>query len=549
MKYYIILFLAFYCSCVNAPNPSEKSRNSIYDKAIAFRNDRNTDSSFLYFNKAKDIFLQAKDSLGAGKCLVNMAIISTNQGDYFGGQELSLSATPFFNSKNQNHHVYIKSNLNNLGIACYSLKQFEESIGFYEESLKYTKDSADVLVIKNNIANVYRRKNDYKTAISLYQEILAKENNPVNYARVLSNLAYAKWIYQKEFNPIKNFNEALNIREKENDFLGQNSSYSQITDYYLENNPDSALLYAGKMYQTANQLQLPDDRLEALQKLIQLSPAESTQKYFNLYRQLADSLQNARNAAKNQFAFIRYETEKHKADNLKLQKENTERKFWIGGLMLFIVLASMGAFLWYRKRKERLQLENENAIKESELKTSKKVHDVVANGLYRIMSEIENGEELNQNILLDNMEALYEQSRDISYESSKPQQIKFDQEIKRLLSAFGTKHLKVLILGNTVEFWDKTNEKLRYELKHILQELMVNMKKHSEASYVAIRFEHLPHEIKIYYSDNGIGIPKDIVFGNGLKNTGNRIKELAGNLNFGIGEDGGLKIQLSLPIS
>jgi nitrate/nitrite-specific signal transduction histidine kinase len=216
---------------------------------------------------------------------------------------------------------------------------------------------------------------------------------------------------------------------------------------------------------------------------------------------------------------------------------------------MLIILGSIGTVLWYKKRKERLQLESQNAIKESELKTSKKVHDVVANGLYRIMSEIENGGLLDQERLLDDMEHLYEQSRDISYDDKNQELLKsgFENTIKALLGAFATENTKVLILGNTSETWAGVGLKLKYELRYILQELMVNMKKHSNASAVAIRFEPLNEHLKVYYTDNGVGLPANHIYGNGLHNTENRIKSVGGSLIFAGSEEGGVKIQLLFP--
>jgi hypothetical protein len=69
----------------------------------------------------------------------------------------------------------------------------------------------------------------------------------------------------------------------------------------------------------------PDDRLLALQKLIPLTDEQNSKKYFAEYRQLSDSIQTVGNNAKNQFALIRYETERHKADNFLLQRKATIR--------------------------------------------------------------------------------------------------------------------------------------------------------------------------------------------------------------------------------
>ena len=103
---------------------------------------------------------------------------------------------------------------------------------------------------------------------------------------------------------------------------------------------------------------------------------------FARYHQLSDSLEAARSRAKNQFALIRYESEKNRADNLRLQQENAEKRvelLW-GRILLFgsiAVFVTVVGWLvgWFRKR-------TRNRIRDHQLRTSQKVHDVVANGLY-----------------------------------------------------------------------------------------------------------------------------------------------------------------------
>ncbi|MGY0035741.1 hypothetical protein [Pedobacter sp. NJ-S-72] len=89
------------------------------------------------------------------------------------------------------------------------------------------------------------------------------------------------------------------------------------------------MIFAHKRYQVSKEIKSPGDRIEALKKLIELSPPEETKRYFETYQKLTDSLQESRDAAKNQFALIRYEAEKNKSDNLKLQKENMDKKYQI----------------------------------------------------------------------------------------------------------------------------------------------------------------------------------------------------------------------------
>ncbi|MES3016775.1 MAG: tetratricopeptide repeat protein [Bacteroidota bacterium] len=480
-----------------------------------------------------------------------MALISTNSGDRFGGQELSLEAVSYFDESNPKHHVYLLSIYNNLGIASYSLKQYQRAIDFYTKSLQFITDSAQSRVVKNNIANAYRKAGNTDKAVLTYESILKEEQEPVNRARTLSNYAYTRWLSNSEYNPETSLREALKIRLKGGDLSGQTSSYAHLADYYLSKNRDSAFFYSSKMYRGANSLHSAQDQIEALQKLIPLSSKEDAKMYFNRYTTIEDSLQTAWNSAKNQFAVIRYETEKHKADNLLLQQINTTRNIWIISLTIVLVGGSIFAILWLRRREKFLALKTANAVKDSQLKTSKRVHDVVANGLYRVISQVENNTQFDRDQTLDDLEILYEKSRDISYEDITLENVggDFKESVRQLLTSFASSDTKVLIVGNTQDIWDNLGIQARTELYYVLQELMVNMTKHSGAKSVAIRFERISNNIMVYYTDDGRGIAKEVSAKNGLTNTGNRIKTIGGTIIFGKGTSGGLNVQIEIPVS
>lgn len=539
----------FACSA-KPPKLKNKLENKFYDKAFDFREKEESDSAFLYFNKAKDLFFQQKDSLGAGKCLLNMGIIATARGDYFGGEELSLNALACFNKNQKDQHIFIRSNYNNLGIATFSLKDYDNSIRFYDSAILYSNDSLNMRITLNNKAKTYQVMKRYGASLRIYNHIRNQTHkNPMEYARTLTNISRTKWLQNPNYNPLPGYLKSLHIRQKENDLLGQSSSFSRLSEYYSDKAPDSALSYARKMYAVARRINNPDDENFALQRLITLAPPAETKKYFNIYQKLDDSLEAVRNAAKNQFALIRYETEKNKADNLILQKDNDQKRFELILLISCTLLIAVAGILWYQKRKQMLALEAQNAIRYSQLKTSKRVHDVVANGLYRVMTEIENQEEMNKAHVLDKIEDLYEKSRDISYEKPEALNQNFDKKISTLLKSFATEKTKILIAGNSADLWEKASLNARYEVKHVLQELMVNMKKHSQASHVVLRFEYIELQINIYYTDNGIGLSEDNKFNNGLRNTGNRIEDINGAIIFDRSVENGLKIQISFPAS
>ena len=559
-KVSLYLFLLFGVSCIknNEENKTPIS-NVAFDIAYEYIEKGKADSSFFFFDEARQLFLDSGDSLGVAKCLINMAITQKDQGDYFGAQETALQAVDYLDKSNPKHHIYLSTNYNNLGAATGKLSDFEQALVFYKLALQFSQDSLNSVIYQNNMAICYQDLKDYDKAIEIYTGIYDKvKSNRKQYARVLSNLARTKWLADPAYPAIDEFLTSLAIREQENDLWGLNASYVHLTDYYADTRPDSALWYAKKMYNTAKKIQSADDQVYALSKLIELSPETESKEYFHTYQSLTDSLHQARAAAKNQFALIRYEVEKNKADNLRLQKENAEKinrltrqRFFTGSLVFLLVLSVVGGRFWYRKRKQRLDLEAQHKIKASQLKTSRKVHDVVANGIYRVMSEIENKEDIDREGILDKLEGVYHKSRDISYEAedSLPAEQSYAQQITELLTSFATAHQKVLIVGNESQLWDHVNENIKTEIRHVLQELMVNMRKHSHTDQVVIRFEKIDALLKIYYKDSGVGMKNVDSQGNGLKNTGSRIKNLDGEIIFVSEPGNGLKVEITIPIS
>lgn len=546
----IVFILPFFSSCTKKEIRKKENLTALdFSKADAFYEKNKYDSAYFYYNK---IASANTDSLSSGKALLSMSIIQSIKGDYFGSYETAIKSIHFFNKKKPQNLAAV---YNTIAINNNDLKQYEEAIVWYKKSLSISPNSEEHLMWKNNLAVAFYKCQKFEEAKKIYQDLLKNDTvlkDTALLAKVTDNFAYAKWLQNPSYNANTSLLKALSLREKRNDFWGQNASFAHLSNYYQKVQPDSALFYAHKMYLIAQRLNSPEDRLEALQKLIKLSPLSAAKDYFERYDQLGDSLQTTRNAAKNQFALIRYETEKNKADNLKLQKDNSDKKYRIiiQQILLWVFIGiSVLAVIWYRKRKKRLEAAAQNAIQENQLRTSKKVHDVVANGLYRVMTEIENQNDLDKEYILDKIDSLYEKSRDISYDPPAHTNENFQDKVSGLLKSFATENTKIVLAGNSAALWKKVGPEVKYEIEHILQELMVNMKKHSGASKVAIRFERSAQLVNIYYTDNGVGIPEEIRFNNGLRNTGNRIDTIQGTITFDTKVEKGLKILISFPVS
>lgn len=555
MKFFYSSFLLlFILNCSKVDSISEKNLGDYYyEKAEIDYYNKKYNSSFSLFNSSFQEFIAHKNPEKASRALAFQAIIQTIEGDYFGSEKTSTEALNLIQKSKISNDNLLVSIYNQIALNKEYQKDFASSTFWYELAEKKNKDPYNSLVILNNIAVGFYEQGKYDKAIIILKKINSKKIDSLELkARIIDNLSYVMFLKNKNYKAEKGLFVALKIREKEKDLWGQNASHAHLAEYFLEKNPEKSIYHSRKMFEIAKQLDSPDDQLEALQKLIALEPSEKSKFYFSKYQKINDSLQTARSKAKNQFALIRYETEKEKTENAQNKIKILNRNIALLSLFSTIIIS----IFWYRKRKkqterekELLKQEKEIEVKNTQLKFSKKVHDVVANGLYQTMVEIQNIDNLPKENILDKLENLYEKSRDISNENPQEKTLNFSEKISEMLSSFSCKEIKVLIIGNSENYWKLLSEISKKELFYILRELMVNMKKHSLATAVVLKFEINNNIFSVKYTDNGVGI-KDFEkkYGSGIQNTENRIAKINGDINFEKNPKGGLIVNMNIPL-
>jgi len=188
----------------------------------------------------------------------------------------------------------------------------------------------------------------------------------------------------------------------------------------------------------------------------------------------------------------------------------------------------------YSLFKSKLAKQEEKSVFETEKKLSKRVHDEVANEIYTLMNYIQHQDKPPKDEILDHLETIYNRSRNISREFNSLGLLKdYRQSLNLMLTSFQNQNANVLIQNSTPEFWKEVDNSVKLNIYRILQELMTNMKKHSDANVVVIAFKKEQGKIEIKYTDNGKGfdLEKGIVH-NGLKNIRNRMENLKGNIDF-----------------
>ncbi|HCL06017.1 MAG TPA: ATP-binding protein [Chitinophagaceae bacterium] len=531
----------------NIKKDNVPGRYTDYDMGNWYNDQGKLDSAFLMYNRYVG---NADDTLKKGTAYRYMGDMQWEAGDLHGAEESATGAIRTLDTLNTEHHSELCFTYRLLGNINIDLQHYDEAINMYNRAMRFSTDDSFPLELMNDKAVALQKKGAYNQAIAVYDSILLlKISNPSLFARVLDNRAVAKWRFNPSYPVLPEFWLALQIRTDSQYNRGLNASYAHLSDYYEKINPDSALWYANKMFQQAQIIQSSGDRLEAIDKLIRLDNAAASKKWYHEFKKLNDSLQLSQDTTRSRFALIRYDSQKSKADNLELNAQVTAQRLWIYGLIALAAIVIILLWSWYNKRRRRIKQEAEIAIRDAKLNTSQKVHDVVANGLYGIMNLLEHSEKVDRDPLLTKVEDLYEKSRDISYEEPGfTDDTDYDQQIHDLLDEFTNDQTKVFAVGNQPLFWNKVTGVQKKQLLLILREIMTNMKKHSGAGNVIIKFKEENNTGTINYSDDGKGFPADFKYNNGLNNTVNRIQSLKGDIIFGKSDKGGASIAICFPL-
>jgi signal transduction histidine kinase len=217
---------------------------------------------------------------------------------------------------------------------------------------------------------------------------------------------------------------------------------------------------------------------------------------------------------------------------LQLETQKSQKYLLVFGFLL--LLATIGYLInYYRNRNRQERLE---ASYNTETRISKELHDELANDVFYTMTFAETQDLQNpvkKETLLDNLDKIYIRTRNFSRENSSIETGEsFEQNLKQMLSSYKRDSTEVIIKnGNPID-WSKVQTEKKIALQRVLQELMVNMKKYSQASFVVIGFDCDQKNLKIDYSDNGVGFSEKLILKNGLKNAENRIQAVNGILTF-----------------
>ncbi|MBP6549485.1 MAG: ATP-binding protein [Flavobacterium sp.] len=517
------------------------------------------DSAYYYFSKAKSLCNVKKDTAKIIYSILKLAYIQQNQGDYSACENTILEAFPYLkNNPKPNHHWAL---YNIMGLNYLQTLDYKSAIYYYNLALHLKTNKFRKSCIKNNIALAHMDMYDYKKAVQILMPLTLEKdiiNHVEIFAIILDNLGYS---YFKIGNPkgLGYMKQSLTIREQSKNDWGMSTSYNHLSEYYQKSNPKLANEYAQLAYEKATKVNNPDDRLTSLKLLIQNSSGNQLKKYSLDYIRINDSLVKARQKAKNQFAKIKYDSKQDKEENLRLKTQKAETALELEkqknqNLVLnFLVITGILStiFLYYFlkavNKKEKIQTSYD-----TETRIAKKLHDELANDVYHTMAFAETQDLStiqNKESLLNNLDTIYSRTRNISKENSfidtGP---KYVEGLKEMMSGFNTNAVTILVNGMDSIDWNKLERNKKIIIYRAIQELLVNMKKHSQCSLAIITFKKKENKLQIDYSDNGLGAALEKINSkNGLQNVENRILSINGTITFDTKSSKGFKTSLTIP--
>jgi signal transduction histidine kinase len=563
--YITILFLILF-SCQKKKHTDivvPKSTKAQVDKLIVIADKlydkKNFDSAFYYYNEVKSICDPKTKTENYVNAVNRMALIQQNHDDYVGSESTVTKALPYLHYiKNSKYtwNTYII-----LGTNYLNTYDYKNALLYNNKALQLKTNSFYKSIAKKNIALVLMNQEKYKEALQIFLSLTTKkemQDNLQKYSSLLDNIGLCYWNLNHP-EALSYLFKALEIRLKSKDISGSGTSYIHLSNFYKNINPKLSKKYATLSYEKLSTINNIDDRLSSLKLLINYSSDIELKKYSTKYIELVDSVFEIRQKAKNQFAKIKYNSKTQKDENLKLKTNKAENELQLErqknrNIFSYIIIAfslllilALYFYLTSKGKKEKIE-----ATYKSETRISKKLHDELANDIYQTMAFAENKNLSladNKEQLLKNLDTIYSRTRNISKDNS----VIITNEnyvfaLKEMLSGFNTPNINLLINGLNDIPWNEIERNKKITIYRVLQELLVNMKKHSKATLAGITFKLKDKNILVNYTDNGQGADlKKMHFKSGLHNIETRIRYIKGEIDIDSIPDKGFKVFIKFP--
>ena len=531
----------------------EKLAKKYYQLGYYYKKDNNIDSAYKYFDASKKEYEALGDSIKIAEKLFSLAKIESEIELFFKSDSTAIKALKYLGN-NKGKYSLTTSLYNTLGINANSKENYKNAIYWYTKAMEFAKDSIKKYRYESNIANNYISLKEYKSAIKIYENLLLSlepyTDNSIGLnlkAKALDNYNYARLLNGDEVNE-DDFLKTQKLKKQTKDFRALASNYFYLYVYYEKMNiPDTAQKYAYLMYDLASKYEMPKYIILGIDKILLSSKPTKLQKLALERIKLQDSITVSKRKLRNKFVTYMYSYEEEKKQklearaklaesNLSLEQQKSQKQLlWF--VVIFTILSSIVYFFYKREKNKK---EKAIEVYNTETRLAKKIHDELANDVYAVMNTLYNTSTTDAR-LLTRIEEIYAQTRNISHENSPILTGEhFEDFLKQLFIDFTSDHCKVIHKGLLEVNINQLAKEKQIVVYRVLQELLVNMKKYSEATLVLVTFSVEKNKLSVAYQDNGKGV-ENLSVKNGLQNMEIRIKSVGGFITFESKQEKGFK--------
>ncbi|MDB9842453.1 hypothetical protein OAC31_00120 [Polaribacter sp.] len=531
-------------------DPSTLAKQYYY-ASLFHKTQYRADSAFYYLHKSKNISIQLKDSLEATRRLLSMAAIQFFEKDFLGSEITIIEGLRLVEPLEE---VFFTGLLyERLANVLFITERQEEArknyLKFFELQKKIPKVELKYEKVRLNLhlAKTYEAEGDYIKAIEYFRKCLlvdsVKIKSTYRYEGALEGFSYNNFMLGNKKVALKGYLEVLKSRQARDHKRGLIFSYSLLGELYAaDNKKKKAIFYIEKALKTAKEIRQSAKSSENLLFLSKLVKGEKGRQYLEARAILNDSLHRRERNLKNQFAKVRYETEKKEIENGLLKQENSRRKLelesqrqqkvigWLlaGGSLLFI---GFGVSVVFNRRKKMIfeAKLHQVAIREKERQQiAKALHDEVAGDIRMLHLKLATNNHLEEAGKLD---VIKENVRNLSHQLSSEsfENVTFKDQIINLISDFFESNISIKIKEIDSVEWLKINNSIKRTLFLSIRESIQNTQKHVQATALVLQFSETRKALFLTISDNGEGFDAAVNKGGiGLKNMQERIEEING---------------------
>lgn len=539
---------------------------------------KENDSAYYYYYNALKYFKNAtfskiaKHTITQADIYNNIANLQKDEQDFLGSQTTTIKQINLILSlpQSKESRELLSDAYNLLGINLKRLKEYDKALDYFQKSADISKGTPNEYVnnlyAKINIAEVYKKKGNYKKVFKIYDELL-KDPNLIkkdlgSYGAILNNIAYTMFLARsKNITKIDSlFIKSHKIFEDLRLNYDISTCSNDMSEFYQTTiEKEKALFYAEKAYAISKSAQLYEEELRALKQLSKLKKGDEGKAYLYKYIALNDSLINNERANRNKFARIQFETDEYIQETKRLSTQNI-----LISIIAVIFILSLGLLYFIRLQQgknQRLLFDKEQQEANQEiyglmLRQQAKLEEGRMQERHRIAEDLHDGilsqllgTRMNLGFLdlkgdkdtledynryLNEIQKIEKEIRSLSHELKGDEALtktNFESIIDQYLKNQGlVGNFKYEIINKGILF-DLINDFTKVNIYRILQEAIQNIIKHARAHHVWIHFYMEGEQLNLVIEDDGVGFDvHSDKKGIGLKNIASRVEKLKGSL-------------------